>query len=510
MKHLKKSKILAMILVSFLSGGAAVKKPIDADEVFFLLNENGFITSWLVCGYFPNLPKGEVHVGSDGYAKDYLIQHGGEKGIQPEEGIRHSVGFQQFKWKLHIALNTYIDFSSLFNPSNNAVAYASCNIISPENREALIKLGSTDGIKIWLNNDLLHDHYVTRPARKDEDMVKVNLKQGANKVLVKMDQDGGPWGFYFKITDLQGNSIKNLQVMLCCYWDEEVMRKYTQSFLNISIDKRLYLDEDKCKVKVNLTGPPLVSLKDKEMKLRIKVHASDGRGKVKYERSQDLLLNPTEIKIDISDLPSDDYTLVAEILNKKNRKVAKTIRCFRKRYRFKMISPIQKALWHVSDWSSKGTYVHAENVDIQASPGEILLKNDLTNVVYAFDPTDTETITCMTVYKNKLFMGACTQPAITNTGEVIIYDYTTDGFEKVFTVSEQGIARMHVFNGKLFIPGHDATDYTIKNINDRTTTYERGLVKRQIGNYTIYVPDKSASDGGWDLGNLYVYDDKRA
>jgi hypothetical protein len=123
----------------------------------------------------------------------------------------------------------------------------------------------------------------------------------------------------------------------------------------------------------------------------------------------------------------------------------------------------------VSDWSAGDQHESAQNIDTQHSPGEILLHQDLGELAFAFDPTDAETITCMVVYDDRLFMGACTEPGRTDTGEVIVYDYATARTEKVFTVDEQGLIRMHVFNGKLYIPGFDA-------------------------------------HGSHDYGNLYVYD----
>lgn len=103
---------------------------------------------------------------------------------------------------------------------------------------------------------------------------------------------------------------------------------------------------------------------------------------------------------------------------------------------------------------------------------ELLLKTELKPPVTAFDPTDDETITCMTEFQGKLYVGSCTEPKNTATGSVFTYDADLDVWEKVFQVNEEGLVSMEVFGDKLYIPGLDA------------------------------------DDGGWDLGNIYIHDGK--
>lgn len=76
---------------------------------------------------------------------------------------------------------------------NNCVAYLRTGITSPKAQDALLELGSDDGIKVWLNGKQVHANNVTRPCSPGADKVKIQLKQGANPLLLKVTQGGGEW-----------------------------------------------------------------------------------------------------------------------------------------------------------------------------------------------------------------------------------------------------------------------------------------------------------------------------
>lgn len=121
----------------------------------------------------------------------------------------------------------------------------------------------------------------------------------------------------------------------------------------------------------------------------------------------------------------------------------------------------------VKDW--KEEVLNLNNIYINNS--EVLLKTVFTEPpVFAFDPTEDETITCMREYKGKLYIGSCTAPGLTDTGSIFVYDPESHTWEKAFKLNEQGVIRLEVYNETLYVPGYDA------------------------------------NDGGWDLGNIYIYD----
>ena len=72
---------------------------------------------------------------------------------------------------------------------------------SPSDRTARMLVGSDDGVRIWVNGEIVHSNPVFRGAAPDQDDVPVSLRKGWNKVLVKVLQGGGGWGFYLRFAD---------------------------------------------------------------------------------------------------------------------------------------------------------------------------------------------------------------------------------------------------------------------------------------------------------------------
>lgn len=64
-----------------------------------------------------------------------------------------------------------------------------------------IGIGSNDGARLWINGKLVFDRKISRRAEPNQDVLIVDLKKGTNDILMKVDQTGGGWGFYFTILE---------------------------------------------------------------------------------------------------------------------------------------------------------------------------------------------------------------------------------------------------------------------------------------------------------------------
>jgi hypothetical protein len=58
-----------------------------------------------------------------------------------------------------------------------------------------------DGMRVWVNGKLVHEHRGPRPLVLDEDRVPVELGAGDNAVLVKTEQRRGPWAFSLRVLE---------------------------------------------------------------------------------------------------------------------------------------------------------------------------------------------------------------------------------------------------------------------------------------------------------------------
>lgn len=95
----------------------------------------------------------------------------------------------------------FVRLESLLSPNERAIAYGLVYVFSPDDRQALMLIGSDDGIRIWVNDKLVHSNPAYRGAYPDQDKVAVELKKGWNKLLVKVLQGGGGWGYYLRFVD---------------------------------------------------------------------------------------------------------------------------------------------------------------------------------------------------------------------------------------------------------------------------------------------------------------------
>ena len=98
----------------------------------------------------------------------------------------------------------YVDLTKLVTPNEYAVVYGLAYVHSPDDREAALLVGSDDGVRVWINDALVHSNPAYRGADHDQDTVDVRLRKGWNKVLIKVLQGAGGWGYFVRFADPEG------------------------------------------------------------------------------------------------------------------------------------------------------------------------------------------------------------------------------------------------------------------------------------------------------------------
>ena len=184
-----------------------------------------FIRSWLICGPFPNpggRKQGEVvedprQVGCQGFNEDFLVSQGGEITVEPGKGMKQvyhgsiSEGkTYRHTWQVKESPTAIIDFYKQLEPYEYIVLYAAGYVISDQDRDALVKLGSDDGYKLWVNHELIGQDHIHRGSSPDQNTHRIKLKEGKNIVLIKIDQDFGGINFYLRLTDLEGKPLSGI------------------------------------------------------------------------------------------------------------------------------------------------------------------------------------------------------------------------------------------------------------------------------------------------------------
>ncbi len=79
--------------------------------------------------------------------------------------------------------------------SDNAIAYLYRRIDADQAMEVKARCGSDDGMRLWLNGELLVDVAAPRPLNVSSNALVLRLEAGANHLLVKVANGGGAWAF---------------------------------------------------------------------------------------------------------------------------------------------------------------------------------------------------------------------------------------------------------------------------------------------------------------------------
>jgi hypothetical protein len=172
-----------------------------------------FLTEWRLCGVFPNVQTGPADVrrhenNCSGWDTDFLAEIGGEAAASPQ--IDPAPIYPEGNpavWRPIKSAYDIINLREYFTQTEDVVAYAFATIEAPATGGVTFSVGSNDGIKIFLNGKLVHENHLGRAAVADADQVRVQLTAGVNRILLKIDQSGGGWGFCFRLV---GASVEPL------------------------------------------------------------------------------------------------------------------------------------------------------------------------------------------------------------------------------------------------------------------------------------------------------------
>ncbi|MFZ0035290.1 MAG: DUF1080 domain-containing protein [Sedimentisphaerales bacterium] len=94
---------------------------------------------------------------------------------------------------------------------DNAVAYLRCSIWSDKQQQATLELGSDDGVKVWLNGELVHANNIGRALKPGEDKKQVTLKAQWNELLLKVTNGGGGWEACVRLANNEGKLFDGIK-----------------------------------------------------------------------------------------------------------------------------------------------------------------------------------------------------------------------------------------------------------------------------------------------------------
>ena len=90
---------------------------------------------------------------------------------------------------------------------DSGIAYAKCWLWSPSERNVDFTVGSDDGCRIWVGDEVVFNDASWHSARKDRKFSTCTLQKGWNTVLFKILNGNSKMGLYFRVLD---DEIKSL------------------------------------------------------------------------------------------------------------------------------------------------------------------------------------------------------------------------------------------------------------------------------------------------------------
>ncbi len=166
-------------------------------EAVALTRSLGYVGTWTVVGPFEN-ERGSGLKRSFGPEKEFI----------PSKRYRGKV--REVGWRAvngTDAAGGYIDLDALFRPDDQVLAHAAFALVLSRPETVALHFGSDEAVVVWVNGFEVLRRDVRRPFRPDQDRVGLRLAAGSHRVLVKVCNQDGPWGFSLRITRIDGGRL---------------------------------------------------------------------------------------------------------------------------------------------------------------------------------------------------------------------------------------------------------------------------------------------------------------
>lgn len=155
----------------------------------------GYSASWLVAGPY-------MREGQDAEAVFDIV-------FPPE-----TPGAANVEWKpldVNNPRNPWIFELDRAIGGNKRCVYVRTAVWSDAEQAVQLAIGSDDAVKAWLNDELVHSNLVFRGVTPGEDKVKVTLRKGWNRLMLKVVQGSGGWGFCAGFVPAEGGKLEGLK-----------------------------------------------------------------------------------------------------------------------------------------------------------------------------------------------------------------------------------------------------------------------------------------------------------
>lgn len=175
-------KLFIFLVITIIFAGGSFQSD-AASEIPDLKN-----AEWLLLGPFSYTVTDEWDAQ---YHRDYLKELGGEINAKPV--LSKKIAGK--KWLKVKAIDGQINLGEVYGDQTYCVIYGFLEFYSKRSETVAFKLGSDDGLKVWFNGKPLLTNSIIRSLRPNDEAVQVRIIPGINRLLLKVVQQKGAWGF---------------------------------------------------------------------------------------------------------------------------------------------------------------------------------------------------------------------------------------------------------------------------------------------------------------------------
>jgi len=167
--------------------------------------DQGFLRAWLAVGPFDGNSSEDSCLPTD---LDLL----GKDDASTQPALGDEAGEQRWTvlWSSGDRIEYLDAFGSVGAPRE---VYNALYLHSEQSRELTMAMGPDDGIRVWLNGDVVMEESGCQGTVIDYFNAEVQLQAGWNSLLLKVYDQGGEWGNYARFLD-DGEPVTDLELSL--------------------------------------------------------------------------------------------------------------------------------------------------------------------------------------------------------------------------------------------------------------------------------------------------------
>ncbi len=164
---------------------------------YYGLEPEEFMQNWLILEPIRIEVRGDTMFPSEETQKEYFDTE--QVDVTQFEPVVNFDG-NHYEWSALENEYGVIDLTSVYEDWY-LVTYLWAQIDMPEETKGTLGIGSDDGVKVWLNGEIVHENWTVRGVAIDNDRVPVTFKKGMNQLVLKIQNQGGPWGFCCRLLE---------------------------------------------------------------------------------------------------------------------------------------------------------------------------------------------------------------------------------------------------------------------------------------------------------------------